>query len=123
MYLIDPARRPVWTFAAALAATMAILTLCSAAIASAPADEVVTVKVRNMIAKPRTEAEAQSLLRAIGNAAQEACGASSFSLPEVKVAVRHSDCWRDAVARAVIAADSRILADAHARAIHRNRAG
>ena len=124
MTLMDPAKRPVLTFVAALAAVTLMLSLCSAAMAAAAGrGDIVTVKVRTANAKPRNEAEARVLLRALGNAAQEACGASSFSLPAVRVAVRRSACWHEAMARAVKATDRRMLADLHARAISRHREG
>ncbi len=126
MHLIDPARRPVWTFVAAMTATTITLTLCSAAMAAAPArssgrHDIVTVRLPN--AKPQTEAEAQRLLRTLGNAALEVCGASSFSLADVKAAVRRSACWHETMARAVTEADSQMLAEAYARAANRNHAG
>jgi UrcA family protein len=42
-----------------------------------------------------------ALFRRIGDAALEACGASSFSLAEVQTATKLSPCWRDAVDDAV----------------------
>ncbi len=49
---------------------------------------------------------ARGLLRRIEAAASEACGASSFSLFEIKMATRRSRCWRDAVDAAVRQIDS-----------------
>jgi UrcA family protein len=43
----------------------------------------------------------RGLFKRIGDAALEACGASSFSLAEVKTAAKRSACWRDAVDDAV----------------------
>ena len=44
-----------------------------------------------------TPTAARRLLARIGNAALEACGASTFSLADYKSAIRASRCWRDAV--------------------------
>jgi hypothetical protein len=40
---------------------------------------------------------ARRLLVRIGDAALEACGASTFSLAELRIATRNSQCWRKAV--------------------------
>jgi UrcA family protein len=69
----------------------------------AKADQAQTTEIR-MRYSYRELASAESarhLLRRIGNAALESCGASSFSLAEVKSATRASACWRDAVGGAV----------------------
>jgi len=42
-------------------------------------------------------AAARRLLVRIGDAALEACGASPFSLAELKIATRNSQCWQKAV--------------------------
>ena len=42
-------------------------------------------------------AAARRLFMRIGEAALEACGASTFSLPDYQIATRSSRCWRDAV--------------------------
>ena len=44
-----------------------------------------------------TPVQAQHSLSRIDRAAMAACGASGFSLREVKVAVRKSSCWHDSV--------------------------
>lgn len=44
-----------------------------------------------------TPTAARRLLARIGNAALEACGASTFSLADYKSAIRASPCWHDAV--------------------------
>jgi len=49
---------------------------------------------RQDVASP---AAARRLLVRIGDAALEACGASPFSLAELKIATRNSQCWRKAV--------------------------
>jgi UrcA family protein len=53
---------------------------------------------RRELASP---AAAHRLLRRLGDAALESCGASPFSLPEVKTATLASRCWKDAVDDAV----------------------
>ena len=52
---------------------------------------------------------ARRLLRRIGDAALESCGASSFSLAEFKAATVVSRCWRDAVDNAVRRIDDPLL--------------
>jgi len=52
---------------------------------------------------------ARQLLHRIHEAALEVCGASSFSLSELKLATRESSCWRNAVADAVHRIDSAML--------------
>ena len=57
-------------------------------------------------------AGARRLLARIDSAALESCGASSFSLPELKNAVLASQCYRDAVEKAVHRIDSPLLSAA-----------
>ncbi len=52
---------------------------------------------------------ARHLLRRIGDAALEACGASPFSLAEFRTATVASRCWRDAVGDAVRRIDDPLL--------------
>src|ERR1700724_2035696 len=54
-------------------------------------------------------AAARRLLRRIGDAALESCGASSFSVAEFKTATVMSRCWRDAVDDAVRRIDDPLL--------------
>ena len=63
--------------------------------------ETTEIRVRYERRKLTSPAAARSLLRRIGDAALESCGASSFSLSEVKTATVVSRCWRDAVDDAV----------------------
>lgn len=44
-----------------------------------------------------------AMLQRISQAAQEACGASSFSVPDYKWATKHSACYRGSMDRAVAA--------------------
>lgn len=70
--------------------------------AERPADEFtrsVTITVHGGdLDKP---AAAKRLFDRIEEAALEVCGASRFSFPDVRRAVRRSDCWRQSVSRAV----------------------
>ena len=52
---------------------------------------------------------ARRLLSRIGNAALESCGASAFSLPELRNATMASQCFKDAVNDAVRRIDSPLL--------------
>ena len=60
-----------------------------------------------------TRAAARQWLARIDQAALAVCGLSSFSLREVRLAMRRSPCWRDAMAGAVAQADDRLLHDAY----------
>ncbi|WP_293383823.1 UrcA family protein [Phenylobacterium sp.] len=42
-----------------------------------------------------------TMLQRLSRAAQEACGASSFSVPDYRWAVKRSDCYRGSMSRAV----------------------
>jgi UrcA family protein len=59
------------------------------------------IRVRYERRELASPAAARRLLRRIGDAALESCGASSFSLAEFKTATVASRCWRDAVDDAV----------------------
>jgi len=59
------------------------------------------IRVRYDHRELTSSAGARHLLRRIGKAALESCGASSFSLSEVKTAAMASPCWKDAVNDAV----------------------
>jgi UrcA family protein len=59
------------------------------------------VRVRYKPGELTSPTAMRGLIRRIGDAALEACGASSFSLAEVKTATKLSQCWRDAVDDAV----------------------
>ncbi len=90
-----------------------MLTVCRATIAllgcalampahAAPADhgsETVIVRVARPVS--RSPAAMRRLERRIADAALEVCGASDFSLAEVKAAVLRSACWRQSYADAI----------------------
>ncbi len=73
------------------------------------AAEMTALRVRYDARDLESAVGARRLLGRIGAAAQEVCGASSFSLPEVKAAVRASQCWRKSVDDAVGSIDSPLL--------------
>jgi UrcA family protein len=52
------------------------------------------IKVDHVDYAVANAAQAKQLLARLGDAAMEACGASSFSVPQHKQAVRGSACWR-----------------------------
>jgi len=62
---------------------------------------------------PTTPAAARRTLARIQAAALAACGASSFSLREMKLAVRDSACWRDSMAATMARIDDPLLLDAY----------
>ena|SRR5579875_2096896 len=57
--------------------------------------------------------DANRMLGRLGDAALEACGASPFSLPQYRDAVRRSDCYRNGVDQAVASLDAPALSDAY----------
>ncbi|MDB5444933.1 MAG: UrcA family protein [Phenylobacterium sp.] len=73
----------------------------TAAIAAPAPDQVHVVKVGYGDLNLKSTADAQRLLHRLDRAAADACGASGFSLPEVKAAVRRSTCYRGSMDRAV----------------------
>lgn len=63
--------------------------------------ETSTIRVRYNRTELISTAGARNLLKRIGNAALESCGASPFSLAEFKAVTEQSRCWRAAVDDAV----------------------
>ena len=90
-----------------VAHTLAAAVLCltpalTPALAADWADvETNTVKVKNLAVSTTSDAMARRMLRRLDDAAIEACGASQFSLPDMKAAIRGSRCWKESVADAV----------------------
>jgi UrcA family protein len=77
---------------------------------AAPTGWVTTeIRVRYDHRELTSPAAARRLLRQIGDAALESCGASVFSLAEFKTATVASRCWRDAVDAAVRRIDDPLL--------------
>jgi UrcA family protein len=85
------------TCGAVLAAALAMAQTASAD----PAGETVTQRIGGGDLHPATDAGAQRLLYRIEQAALEVCGASPASLHELRLAARHSECFRRAVEDAV----------------------
>jgi len=94
-----------------------LLVLSAFPVAARDADEVVTVRLRHVV-QPRSAAEAEHLLDRVEAAQAEACGASTFSLPDYRQAVRRGACWREGMTRTVGAIGSPLLCEALA---HRYR--
>ena len=82
---------------------MAALALSAFSGPASAEDQTTRVRVSHVDYAVSSTAQARQLLTRLGDAALEACGASSFSLVEHKAAVRRSACWqagmRDAVRR------------------------
>ena len=87
--------------AASLALT--VLVIVSAGMAPRAEAQVIrdSVKVRFHDLDPGNPRDVDRLVARVGEAALEMCGASPFSLREVKGAVSRSQCWRDGVADAI----------------------
>ena len=73
------------------------------------------VRVNRAAVTPSDPAGAQRSLGLLGAAAMEACGASFFSLPEYKDAVRRSACWHESMTDAVSRIDNQYLTAAYQR--------
>jgi len=74
--------------------------------------ETTEIRVRYERRELTSPAAARRLLKRIGDAALESCGASPFSLAEFKTATLGSRCWRDAVDDAVRRIGSPVLSAA-----------
>ena len=86
--------------------------VCTASHAAATGLETTEIRVRYEPRELTSPAGARRLLRRIGDAALESCGASSFSLSELKTITVESRCWKDAVGNAVRRIDSPLLTTA-----------
>jgi UrcA family protein len=75
--------------------------VAAAAYAAPTGPETTEIRIRYDHRKLTSPAAARQLLRRIGEAALESCGASPFSLDEVKTAALASPCWKGAVDDAV----------------------
>jgi len=98
-------RRPSWIVLPFLLAGIA----STEGHAAATGLETTEIRVRYERRELTSPAAARRLLRRIGDAALESCGASSFSLAEFKTATVVSRCWRDAVDDAVRRIDDPLL--------------
>ncbi|MCJ2184773.1 UrcA family protein [Novosphingobium sp. 1949] len=96
----------------------AALALCGASSAPAQAPQrtgadTYSIALSGYDAPPATRQAARRSLARIEAAAMRVCGASGFSLPEVRRAVRESACWRDAVASTLAGLDAPWLRQAY----------
>ena len=73
----------------------------TAAVAAPAPEQVHMVKVGYGDLNLNRTADAERLLHRLDRAAADACGASGFSLPEVKAEVRRSNCYRSSMDHAV----------------------
>lgn len=92
-------------------ATSLLMLLAAPAVAQTPiagADRV-AIRLDHIDRHPATPAAARRTLSRIDRAVTEACGASGFSLREVKQATRDSACWRETMADAVSQVESPLL--------------
>lgn len=83
------------------------------AVPSAAQERHEAVTVHRAQLHPATPAAARRTIARIEAAALEACGASSFSLREVKLAVRGSVCWRESMAATMTRIDDPLLLSAY----------
>jgi UrcA family protein len=97
----------------AIAALGAMIALPGAAQERKVGPGLYAVTVHRAQLHPATPAAARRTIARIEAAALEACGASPFSLREVKLAVRSSDCWGDSVAATIKRLDDPLLLSAY----------
>jgi UrcA family protein len=86
-----------------------VVFVANAGHAVATDSETTEIKLRYEPRELTSPAGARRLLRRIGDAALESCGASSFSLAEFKTITVESQCWKDAVEAAVRHIDNPLL--------------
>lgn len=95
--------------------------LCVAIAAPAAAQETkvgpdrYAVTVHRADLHPATPSAAQRTLSRIEAAALAVCGGSDSSLGAMKLAVRHSACWRDSMVGAMAGVDDPLLLQAYHR--------
>ncbi|WP_404710622.1 UrcA family protein [Sphingomonas sp. MMS24-J13] len=80
-----------------------------AASVQAANEEPTAVRVRHVDPALGSPREAKVLLNRLGDAAMEACGASSFSVAQYRQAVRDSACWRTSMTDVVQRIDNPYL--------------
>ena len=99
-----------------VAAMLAVLAgVGSSAIAADAGSMTDYVRINRAAVTPASPAEAQRSLGRLGSAAMEVCGASSFSVPDYKRAVRRSDCWHQSMTDVVARIDNQYLTAAYQR--------
>jgi UrcA family protein len=101
-------------FLAAAALCAAIAMPATAREAKVGADRYAVTLHRAQLHPATPDAARQTIAR-IEAAALDVCGASPFSLREMKQAVRDSACWRDAVAGTMAQIDDPLLLQAYHR--------
>lgn len=101
---------------------MTLLTSAGAAIAAlglfaspAFADEPTAVAVKLAHVSPTTQRQVPVALGTLRKAALEACGGSTFSLPEVRQAIENSGCFRTSMDDVVARIDNPLLTAAYQR--------
>jgi UrcA family protein len=97
-------RQPFWVVLACLMAGIG-----SQCFAAAARSETTDIQLRYKHQELTSASSARVLLKRIGDAALESCGASPFSLAEFKAATKVTQCWRDAVDEAVRRIGSPVL--------------
>ncbi len=80
-----------------IAGALALLGVSAASAASPAAEVRVTTHGLNL----GDSADAQTMIKRLDNASLQACGASRFSLAEVRRATRNGDCYKGAMDGAV----------------------
>ena len=97
--------RMIATLGCAIAMTGAMSARAAAVSEADAAREIerqpVKVAVRTHDLDLNSQAGSATMLQRISRAAQEACGASSFSVPDYRWATKRSDCYHDSMGRAV----------------------
>ncbi len=94
-------RRQISARALAVLALAVSISLPAGVARAQSEDTSVLVRVKAADLHPRSPEAAHQLLARLEKAALEACGASEFSFPDVKLAIQRTPCWRDSVARAI----------------------
>lgn len=107
--------------------SLAIVALiASTALQASPAraqseDARVVVRLGAADLRPNSPEATRQLLDRLERAALEACGASEFSAPDVQLATKRSQCWRDSVAGAVAQIGDPVLSQARSRELESGR--
>jgi UrcA family protein len=94
---------------------LSLFALAAPALAqAAEAGDRISVRATHIDRHPASPRAARRTLGRLEAAALEACGASSFSLYEIRQAVRASDCWREAMKDAVAQIGNPLLRQVYA---------
>ena len=99
---------------ARIAAALAAMAAAGAPVLAAdPGMMTEYVRVNRAAVTPATPGEAKRSLGRLDVAAMQACGASVFSVPDYKSAVRDSSCWHDSMTDVVSRIDNQYLTAAY----------